>query len=99
MWYPLYFLSRPVVLHFESLVKCQFYALSQNDAVACNFNSAGFLKCIENLKNSSALQNCENYVYEDEFMTEFGIYSGIFPKIDNFWNSFSESGPTEQSKH
>ena len=24
------------------------------------------------------MQNCESYVYEDEFMTEFGIYSGTF---------------------
>ena len=69
------------VLHFESLVKCQFYAIGLNDASSCDSTSVGFLNCIENLKNSSLLQNCEKYVYEDEFMTKFGIYSGFFEKF------------------
>ena len=67
----------PGLFHFESLVKCQFYAIDQTDASPCDSTSVEFLNCIENLKNSSLLQNCEEYVYEDEFMTKFGIYSGL----------------------
>ena len=59
-------------------MKCQFYAINPDDARGCDATSIGFLNCIEALKNSSAQQNCENYVYEDEFMTKFGIYSGLF---------------------
>ena len=58
-------------------LKCQFYALDQNDVNDCDSASSHFLNCIGDLKNSSTLEKCGSYVYEDEFMAEFGIYSGI----------------------
>ena len=70
------------ILGSQNDPQCQFYAIDEEAVNDCltqfDSSSSSFLECIGNLKNdvSTVLKNCDSYVYDDDFITESGIYSG-----------------------